>query len=179
MSQVIERLDYLRKEKSEIPLFFELQMAFPYLVGEQYLCDRIQESRKKIGGGLNETLLQVYKNLPHSTSQLLGFPDTVELGTKECLKADSYGLAGIASLLAPEVALVRSIQLLKTLEGDRLCLTKAKESNYKLEWRIRVKDEGDRTRLRDIFSNYFSHHIRDSSFFVTNSNGQIEIAINN
>ena len=177
LKQVLLKLDYLKKEKSEIPLFFEIQMAFPYLVGEQFLCDAVQQSRKTIGGGLNETLAKTYLKLPHSTSQLLGFSDTEDLPSAECLKSDSYGVVGIASLLAAEVNLDRSISNLKTLIGDKLCLNRVSENKYKLYWRIKIKDDGDRVRLKDMLGDYFTKHIPKLSYVVTILRDEIQITI--
>lgn len=177
LEQVIKKLDYLKNERGEIPLFFEIQMAFPYLVGERFLCQAVQQSRKTIGGGLNEALAKTYLKLPHSTSQLLGFSDTIDLPSAECLKSDSYGVVGIASLLAAEINLERSISNLKTLIGDKLCLNRLSENKYKLYWRIKIKDDGDRVRLKDMLSDYFTKYIPKLSYAVSILGDEIQITI--
>lgn len=179
LEEVVLKLDTLKKEKSEIPLFFEIQMTFPYLVGEQFLCKAIEQSRKTIGGGFNEALANTYLHLPHSTSLLFGFADTQELPSAECLKSDSYGVLGIAALLAEDVSLIRSISLLESFVGDKLCLDRLSDNHFKLSWRIKINNESARAKLKGWLSDYFAKHVTTSSFYVSIVRDEIQITISN
>jgi hypothetical protein len=176
LEQQIQRLDFIKNQKSDAPMFFELQMAFPYLVGEQYLCDQIAKSRKSVGGGLNETLQKIYQNLPLSTAELVGLPASkvIKLPDPKCIKADSYGLFGISSIIASEISIAEAIKLLNSYTGDKICLTKDGEK-FKLEWNIKLTKDRHRRELKSLLSNYFSKKFLKGSYLVRVEGGEVSV----
>lgn len=177
ISLAVEGLDNFKRKKSDTPLFLNLQMAFPYLVGEEFVCQKIAESRKGDRGGFNEGIRSIYLDLPDSAGQLFGFDRPEEIKIDGCLKEDSYGAIGIALLLANEVDITKSLPILKSLNGDKMCLTQTGELKHKLDWRIKVKDQKSFIKIKSMMSDYFSIHIPFLSYLVTEVGDEIRISI--
>jgi hypothetical protein len=169
----IKALDELKDLHSELPAFLEIQIAAPYFLGESYLCRRLQSvigDKEKFTAALD----QVYSDLPASTAELFQLPKPEPLrGVKEtCTKRESLGVLGIVSLLGGKWRVTDTLRLLKTLNGDALCLEENSASS-KLEWEIEVEDASDRGELARRLTEYLGDALSAGTFEVKHSDTRV------
>jgi len=122
----VQQLESIRKEQSATPKFLELQIAFPYFIGEQYLCSVIRADRRGKDGSIVQSLRKVYAALPESTNALLGRGPLVEelkAEVREDGKIDHLGPFGIVALLSPQLSVEESLALIKDLKADTVSIS--------------------------------------------------------
>lgn len=139
-------LEVIRSESTTTPKFLELQIAFPYFLGERYLCSKIRAARKSNGGSVNEVLEGVYRSLPRSSDELLDIQSKNSVVREidkagDIIRQDALGKVGILALISQKLSIEEGISAISSIVSDQVLIKKDGDQANELEWTIYINGE--------------------------------------